>query len=411
MRMKKSMMKKVKLMTALIAAVLLVFSVNAPQAMAYFDRGDVALSVGRSAVTLDRGGSINVSVTASPAYDDQTQGCGMAECPQSCGEKNCLDDRGNCTCAGTEYTRYYTSFKVASSNNSVASAKYTGGAVKISALGAGSATISVTASLRQYTSMSKTIKVTVSKSDSSFSGGGSGGSSASGGTRDSAAAVDNGGTSSAATPQQKKAAAKKKAAASKKVIKSKKGTVISEDIIDYAQGSDIFRQIKGKDEYAIFNKKDEAGSIEYSWRFYGRDIKTTDDVDLNISLSDKAGEKVADTTHGKEAMYMTFAEQGSFPGKAEISARLTDNISNADKVYFYEYNAGRGRAVRSGKSLNVENGYAGRTMSHGGTYIMTAEEIPQSSVAPKIVIPVVCVIAAVIAVILIRRRSGGKPAA
>ena len=58
------------------------------------------------------GSSTTVSVSLSPASDQQTEGCGMAECPQICGEKECLDANGQCTCNGTEYKTYTTSVAV-----------------------------------------------------------------------------------------------------------------------------------------------------------------------------------------------------------------------------------------------------------------------------------------------------------
>jgi hypothetical protein len=151
-------MQKITRLLLVLACVL----VLQPKALGSFDQGTVGVSVGRQSISLEQGETGNVSVTFSPASSSQLPGCGMAECPQSCGEKECLDANGQCTCNGTTYQTYSAYATVSSSNTSVATASYGGsGVVSISALSPGTATITVTASLRQFTSTSTTITVTV----------------------------------------------------------------------------------------------------------------------------------------------------------------------------------------------------------------------------------------------------------
>ncbi|MGN0295320.1 MAG: hypothetical protein ACI4D3_15085 [Lachnospiraceae bacterium] len=154
--------KKMKVFAAWILVCLIVVS-GSIETKAYFDRGPVNVSVGKSSVSIRQGQSETVSVSFSPSKSSQLPGCGMAECPQSCGEKECLDENGECTCNGTTYQTYYAFATVSSSNTSVATAEYSSGSVRISGISAGTATVTVTASLRQFSSTSATIKVTVSK--------------------------------------------------------------------------------------------------------------------------------------------------------------------------------------------------------------------------------------------------------
>ena len=70
---------------ALALALALVASfVPLSQASAYFNFGTVGVSLGTTYVSLQTGASTNVSVSINPSSSDQTLGCGMAKCPQSC---------------------------------------------------------------------------------------------------------------------------------------------------------------------------------------------------------------------------------------------------------------------------------------------------------------------------------------
>ena len=146
----------------MFGAVICLFVMTATMAWAYFDRGPVKVTAAQNSVSVAVGKSTTVSISTSPSSDDQLPGCGMAECPQICGEKNCLDENGECTCNGTEYKTYYTDVTTASSNSSVAKASYNNGVLTITGVSAGEADVTVTAALRQYTSTTQTIHVTVS---------------------------------------------------------------------------------------------------------------------------------------------------------------------------------------------------------------------------------------------------------
>lgn len=184
----KNMWKK----TGIILAAVLIWVQCSVPAQAYFERGNVTVSVGKQSVTLEQGNSESVSVTLSPGSDRQLPGCGMAECPQSCGEKECLDENGECVCNGKTYKTYYAYASAASSNTSVATASYDNGVVTVKGVSAGTATITITASLRQYTSTSASIQVTV-KSKPSSSGSNTGQNGSGSGSNTNQSSSGNGG--------------------------------------------------------------------------------------------------------------------------------------------------------------------------------------------------------------------------
>ena len=70
---------------------------SAVPSLAYFNRGAVQISLSQTSISIDKGASASVSVTIDPIKEDQLPGCGMAECPQTCGSSGCLNENGECT--------------------------------------------------------------------------------------------------------------------------------------------------------------------------------------------------------------------------------------------------------------------------------------------------------------------------
>ncbi|MGI6205206.1 MAG: S-layer homology domain-containing protein [Anaerovoracaceae bacterium] len=152
-----------------------IFFMSAVPSFAYIERGSVIIGDPGTTV-LNVGESTTMSI--SPYEEQHLPGCGMADCPAICGEKNCIiyiNGQPECTCEGTELQTYYAEVSPTSSDESVATASYDGkGNVVITAVGAGTCQISVSASFREYTSASKTINLTVNGTDSGSGDSGTG---------------------------------------------------------------------------------------------------------------------------------------------------------------------------------------------------------------------------------------------
>ena len=191
-------MKKSIRFTGIVSAVMLLAGTFAVPSFAFIERGNVQIN-GESSYTLEVGETAALSVT--PYEEQHLPGCGMADCPTICGEKNCIIEgpkgQQECVCNGRGYVTYYATVKPESSDSSVAEAKYDdAGNVVITAKGAGTAKVNITAEFREYNSAEKTVKVTVKGSDSgedsskddnkgsssSSSEGSTGGSSSTGGS-------------------------------------------------------------------------------------------------------------------------------------------------------------------------------------------------------------------------------------
>lgn len=155
-------------------AILLVLTVSdrgpGSTALAVYDRGvgsniqrgNLQITLNETSVALEAGKTATIAVTANHWRDSQLPGCEMAECPNSCGEKNCLASDGiNCTCGGATAQTYSTVVTVSSSNSAAATASYSNEQVTITGVAAGTATITVTGKLREWTQDAEQIAVTV----------------------------------------------------------------------------------------------------------------------------------------------------------------------------------------------------------------------------------------------------------
>ena len=209
-------MKRSVRFTGIVSVVMLLAGTFAVPSFAYIERGDVNIS-GDSSYTLEVGETAELSVT--PYEEEHLPGCGMKDCPTVCGEKECIIEGPNgqqeCVCAGRDYVTYKAAVEAESSDDSVATAEYDkAGHVVITAKGAGTAEVNITAEFREYNSAEKTVKVTVkgsdSGNDSSNSGNdsndsGNNGSSSTGSGSDSDSSVSTGGSTgggSTTTPSQ-----------------------------------------------------------------------------------------------------------------------------------------------------------------------------------------------------------------
>ncbi len=397
--------------------------------MAYFDRGDVKVKIGKSSVSMEAGDSETVTVSISPSSDRQLPGCGMPECPQSCGE-GCLNPDGECTCAGTTYQTYYVRGEVSSSNTGVATASYNNGVLSIKGVSPGTATITVTASLRQYSSTSDSIEVNVTKKasgQSSTSGSTGGNSSSSGNSHSSvgSSSAENNGTGSSVNSgnqtQNNSISANEESGSSKNsskvgvtsvensdssdntqagneqsddpndtetssqndersVINSDRGKITFIPIVNGKMGKTDFESIKGKKEYIDFQMKDKNGTVLYAWEFLGTDIKEPADIDMSIETGKEPFDGMKVT--GGDSLYLSFGHNGTLPGKASIFLRVTDTFSDEESLNLYYYNEEDQSVSLVTNDLKPESGYVTFSLSHCSDYILTTENLEGATTVP-----------------------------
>ncbi len=373
---------------------------------AYFNRGTVELSTGRSSLSIVSGESAAVSVSINPIKEQQLPGCGMAECPQSCGSTGCLNENGECTCAGTTYQTYYSSVKAESSNASVASAVYENGTLTVRGLSAGSAVITLTGSMRQYTDGVKTIDVTVSRAASSSSSGAASNSSSGTGTSSSKTGTASGnaqGNSSSSSGSMSSSSASGESGVSVTPVETSPGETVttapesettpmdpaenssSGEMVMEEGSNDLEEEAESrivsgrKGEYEIVNlssttdvraylqagidnrrteifQKKDGDNIEYSWTFDGSKMEEAEDLSLLGELSREAPEEWEEDLEAADGVFFAIPDEKEMPAEAQLYVRVSSVFDDGTEIYAYARDDDGGlRRVDEG--LSVENGY------------------------------------------------------
>jgi hypothetical protein len=353
-------------------------------AYAYLNRGSIGISVGASSVHLTPGQSTSVSVTLDPASDQQTQGCGMAECPQSCGEEGCLDANGQCLCAGSKYSTYYPTLTVSSSNGGVATASSSGAAVNIRAVGEGVCLITLTASLRQFTPTSLSISVTVSESGITGSAG-----EAAGATDDPwAVGITDAGIAQAGSDGS--------SGADEEAVVDRNGRIVH--LVPLRTGTDVAEKllsIAGTDEEMTFWYGGTRDRPDYSWTFGGSALDgnalvPAEGLDLRIDLSANGTGLVARLLEDSDrTLLLDCAHSGPLPAPATLYVAAPAYLNEGQALSLYAYDEQAGAFVRRLDGLRVTDAYIAFEIDHCSTLALSADDLTTLGLAalPDIVNP------------------------
>lgn len=357
---------------AVVMAALMIQLAMAGSSFAYFNRGTVALTLGQSSVSLAAGSTVSVSVSIDPIKEDQLPGCGMAECPQSCGNSGCLNENGECTCGGTTYKTYYSSVSVSSSDSSVATASYASGKITIKGVSAGTAVITATGSMRQYTDATQTVSVRVSGGQTAAPAAG---------VKKSAAEEPAGGI--AVTSVEKPAAKTDDTAAADqdgplgKLQDTEKGRY---RIVSLADDTDIaacFAQAEQEKSHLVFQKK-AGDNVLWSWTFDASAVAAGTDVSalrLGISGSDTVPDSLSDQLRGHNVYYLDFDYDGQLPATAGIYINVSSVFAEDGDLYLYHVDSTTGKIEQADSDATAANGYATFDIDHCSDYFLTDEKI------------------------------------
>ena len=383
-------MLAVALVIALVAAL-----VPVTQAQAYYNFGTVKVSTGSSSVSVSVGSTVSTSVSTSPSSDDQTVGCGMAKCPQVCTDDDvieagytCFDSNGQCTCAGRSYSTYYTETTASSSDSSVATASISGGTLTIKGVSAGTATITVDASLRQWTSGSTTVTVTVKESSSSSSSSSSGSTSSSSSSSGSGSSSKSSGSKSSASDSDDTIAILEEADTTdsvddelnETVVETVAGTVYTVEINDYLVTSEEFAKLEEDEDQLIMWSGPSSDQPDYSWTYTGEDVDQESanlDYDPRIEISKLGTDDVANIMEQSEGgLVMDFAFEGALPGTATIYVATEGYFDDGETLSLYCFNEEERCFEEADQTdIEVEDGYAHFKLDHCSVWALSADDL------------------------------------
>ena len=369
----------------LLSALLVLASVPlaSGQAFAYFNFGTVQVSLGSSSVNVQTGATTRVSMTVTPASSDQTLGCGMAKCPQVCSGEGaiaagytCFDTNGQCTCAGRDYKTYYPQVSASSSNSAIATASISGSSIVIEGRQPGTATININASLRQYTSSSTSLQVTVVSAGSG--GASSGGSTAvpSGSTSGSVVVPK---TDNVSIPDEADIMESRDDQLNEQVVETVAGKVYIAECNSHLNATEELAKIKGTSDQAIFWSGSSSTHPDYSWTFHGEDIPDGIEgmsFDPTISLSKMGTGFVANIMgQAKDGVVMDFTHEGALPCEATLYVNVDASYADGQTLglYCYDEDADAFASVMDG--LSVQDGYTTFKIVHCSTWAFSTDRL------------------------------------
>lgn len=401
---------------------------TAVPSFAYFNRGTVSMQLGQTSVSVQEGKSVSVSVSVDPIKEQQLPGCGMAECPQSCGNTGCLNEYGECTCAGTTYQTYYSSAKAVSGNSSVASASYANGTLTIRGVSAGKTTVTVTGSMRQYTDCTKTISVTVTSS-------GSGGQQTQKPQSDSpkanltdrdGAEVTKIGSNDSVTDDDENSAdgdgsgekengdgdsneagdENSQAADGSEILTTKRGVY---EMVPLSEDVDVKAHLQAaidNKRFVTFQKK-TGDNVAYSWTFDGTKLKSAEALDLEIEISQELPDGAAKSVKGSDALFLHFSFDGELPAEAELYINAASAFSDGDSLNLLRWDESTGNVETAKEDIGVENGYVTFAIDHCSDYLLTDGTSDSDGLSPVIAaaLCLAAVIAAAVIFPVIRRKK------
>ncbi len=375
------------MLAAALALALAACLVPTTKAAAYYNFGTVGVYPGGSYLSVQAGQSTSTSISVDPSSSDQTLGCGMAKCPQVCTSEGateagytCFDVNGQCTCAGTSYSTYYPEVYASSSNSGVATAYVSGGTLVVTGNSAGSATITVTASLRQWTTNSASIQVDVVAPPTSGGSTSSGGGGESPSSEAPATSLPAASTPSAAgVPQEATATESKDDALNETVIETVAGKVIVVEKNSFLETRVQFEKIIGTKDQVVFWSGSSSDRPDYSWTFVGEDVSADSpflDFDPTITVSKLGTGNVSNIMkQAKDGLVMEFAHEGDLPGEASVYVKVGDAFADGTELGLFCFDDKSKRFERVQDGLKVQDGYVSFKTNHCSTWAFSTDDL------------------------------------
>ena len=136
----------------------------------------------------------------------------------------------------------------------------------------------------------------------------------------------------------------------------------------------IFEAIKGTP------RKLTVKAGENEMLFKGEDIKTSKDIEADISYELASEDKDLKDLVKEDGIVVYFADNGQLPGKATIRIKVTNAIKETldlDKIYVYYYNEKSKEIEELFDRAKYKDGYIEFEIEHNSKYVLVSEEIEE----------------------------------
>ena len=140
--------------------------------------------------------------------------------------------------------------------------------------------------------------------------------------------------------------------------------------------ADIFNVIKGTNRKLVINNG------ENQIIFYGKDIKLVKTIDVSIAVDNVKNDKQINSIN--KGVVLTFANNGTLPGKATVRIKNNDFIKKILKnhpanLYYFVPNENKFNLITKG--IKVSGDYYEFSITHNSKYVLTDYEIASQLVS------------------------------
>ena len=140
--------------------------------------------------------------------------------------------------------------------------------------------------------------------------------------------------------------------------------------------ADIFNVIKGTNRKLVINNG------ENQIIFYGKDIKLVKTIDVSIKVDNVKNDKQINSIN--KGVVLTFANNGTLPGKATVRIKNNDFIkkilkNNPVNLYYFVPNKNNFNLITKG--IKVSGDYYEFSITHNSKYVLTDYEIASQLVS------------------------------
>ena len=139
--------------------------------------------------------------------------------------------------------------------------------------------------------------------------------------------------------------------------------------------SGVLAAIKGKNVDLVAND----GRVK--WDFYGKNINTLKDIDLNVDISPLRGSdnenKISPLVGSANTYVLSFAENGTLPGEVGIRVNMAEIFPSTNQktfyIYYFDPRINELRFIQKGQ---VKDGCLHFSIDHNSDYVITDRRIP-----------------------------------